>query len=103
MRQAGGRRRGARSFLIDSESPVTSGGLSLGFATTRSGSVVARGAASNGGCSQDWLPHVIYRSRHAFIYFPVLGFDSFQWGAAGSSPIIIMASAIARSTFARLG
>src|SRR5712691_1746117 len=40
-----------------------SGGLfaderSIGFATTRSISVAGRGAASKGGCSQDWLPHI---------------------------------------------
>ena len=33
------------------------GARSLGFETTRSVSVVERGAASKGGCSQDWLPH----------------------------------------------
>jgi len=34
------------------------GERSLGFATTTSISVVERGAASKGGCSHDWLPHV---------------------------------------------
>src|SRR5947207_548054 len=45
-----GRRRGART-------PACRVETSLGFAA-RSVPVVERGAASKGGCSQDWLPHV---------------------------------------------
>jgi hypothetical protein len=49
---------GSQSWLQPPFRRLFAGDRSLGFATARSVSVVEREAASKGGCSQDWLPHV---------------------------------------------